>query len=132
MVPRQLRLIYLADVDTLSYFPEAEELERFERTLRAIWAAIQTATETRDFRPNPGRLCDWCDHHASCPAQGGVLPPFPVESLLASEHDRRAVVPGVSAGESRGSGTTAPDAVVMDAAVMDAAVIDAVVGRIAS
>lgn len=93
VVPRQLRLIYLADVDTLSYSPEAEELERFERTLHAIWAAIQKATEARNFQPNPGRLCDWCDYHASCPAQGGVLPPFPVEAAgdrAAADRDRRA------------------------------------------
>ena len=90
VVPRQLRLIYLADVDTLTYSPDAEELERFERTLHAIWAAIHKATEAQDFRPNPGRLCDWCDHHASCPAQGGVLPPFPVEALAAADRDRRA------------------------------------------
>ncbi len=30
VVPRQLKLIYLADRDTLSYAPEAAELERFE------------------------------------------------------------------------------------------------------
>jgi putative RecB family exonuclease len=77
VVPRQLRLMYLADKDTLSYQPEETELERFEGTLHAIWAAIRRATETRDFRPNPSRLCDWCDHHARCPAQGGTLPPFP-------------------------------------------------------
>jgi putative RecB family exonuclease len=91
VVPRQLRLIYLSDVDTLTYCPEAEELERFERTLHAIWDAIQKATEARDFRPNPGRLCDWCDHHASCPAQGGVLPPFPDDALAAAARDRRDV-----------------------------------------
>ena len=34
VVPRQLRLIYLADTDTLTYSPDADELERFERTLR--------------------------------------------------------------------------------------------------
>ena len=88
-MPRQLRLIYLADVDTLTYSPEAEELERFERTLWAIWSAIQKATEQQDFRPNPGRLCDWCDHHASCPAQGGVLPDFPTDALTVAGVDRR-------------------------------------------
>ena len=77
VVPRQLRLMYLADTDTLSYAPDADELERFERTLRAIWAAIERATQTGDFRPNPSRLCDWCDHQALCPAFGGTPPPFP-------------------------------------------------------
>ena len=83
VVPRQLRLIYLADTDTLSYSPEPEELERFERTLRAIWAAIERATATQEFRPNPSRLCDWCDHHALCPAKGGTPPPFPVEATTS-------------------------------------------------
>jgi putative RecB family exonuclease len=93
VVPRQLRLIYLADVDTLTYSPEAEELERFERTLRAIWVAIRKATEDQDFRPNPGRLCDWCDHHASCPAQGGTLPPFPLDAVADAGADRRRSEP---------------------------------------
>ena len=44
VVPRQLRLMYLADTDTLTYAPDADELERFERTLQAIWAAIERAT----------------------------------------------------------------------------------------
>src|SRR5947207_2656554 len=49
VVPRQLKLIYLADRDTLTYSPDADELVRFERTLKAIWAAIARATEKGDF-----------------------------------------------------------------------------------
>jgi putative RecB family exonuclease len=81
VVPRQLRLIYLADRDTLSYQPDAEELARFERTLQAIWKAIATASLTGDFRPSPSRLCDWCSHQALCPAKGGTPPPFPRDAL---------------------------------------------------
>ena len=90
VVPRVLRLMYLADTDTLSYAPEAEELELFERTLKAIWAAIERATQTGDFRPSPSRLCDWCDHQARCPAKGGTPPPFPHDALAAAQEDRRA------------------------------------------
>jgi putative RecB family exonuclease len=90
IVPRQLRLMYLADTDTLSYAPDADELVKFERTLKAIWAAIERATQTGDFRPNPSRLCDWCDHHAFCPAKGGTPPPFPQDALAAVDRDRRA------------------------------------------
>ncbi|MDP9116429.1 MAG: RecB family exonuclease [Actinomycetota bacterium] len=90
IVPRQLRLMYLADTDTLSYTPDAEELDRFEKTLKAIWAAIQRATEAADFRPNPSRLCDWCDHHSLCPAFGGTPPPFPQGALATIDLDRRA------------------------------------------
>jgi putative RecB family exonuclease len=89
VVPRQLRLMYLAEPDTLSYTPDAEELVRFERTLKAIWAAIQRATEAEDFRPSPSRLCDWCDHQAICPAYGGTPPPFPTAAVAASADDRR-------------------------------------------
>jgi putative RecB family exonuclease len=87
VVPRQLRLMYLADSDTLSYTPDADELARFERTLMAIWAAIQRAMQTGDFRPSPGRLCDWCDHHALCPAFGGTPPPFPADAVLTDPRD---------------------------------------------
>jgi putative RecB family exonuclease len=90
IVPRQLRLMYLADTDTLSYAPDADELVKFERTLKAIWAAIERATQTGDFRPNPSRLCDWCDHQALCPAKGGTPPPFPQDALAAVGQDRRA------------------------------------------
>jgi putative RecB family exonuclease len=94
IVPRQLRLMYLSDSDTLTYTPDSVELERFERTLQALWLAIQTATHNRDFRPSPSALCAWCDHHARCPAQGGTLPPFPedvstegmVPAATASRH----------------------------------------------
>ena len=89
VVPRQLKLIYLADRDTLTYTPEAEELLRFERTLKAIWVAIARATERADFRPSPSRLCDWCDHQSRCPAFGGTPPPFPEDAVVRIDRDRR-------------------------------------------
>jgi putative RecB family exonuclease len=89
VVPRQLRLMYLADSDTLSYAPDAEELVKFERTLMAIWAAIERATRTGDFRPSPSRLCAWCDHQVRCPAFGGTAPPFPADGVLFPQEDTR-------------------------------------------
>jgi putative RecB family exonuclease len=83
VVPRQLRLIYLADVDTLSYQPDPEELTRFLGTLRAIWTAIEAASRTGDFRPSPSRLCDWCSYQPLCPAKGGTLPPYPGDPYAA-------------------------------------------------
>jgi putative RecB family exonuclease len=87
VVPRQLRLMYLTDGDTLTYAPDADELRRFEATLRAIWAAIERAMQTGDFRPNPGRLCEWCDHQALCPSFGGTPPPFPANATLTDPRD---------------------------------------------
>jgi putative RecB family exonuclease len=77
VVPARLRLLYLADGQVLDYSPELDELERFEKTLMAIWNAIQNAGQTGDFRPNPSRLCNWCTHQQLCPAFGGTPPPYP-------------------------------------------------------
>jgi putative RecB family exonuclease len=76
-VPRVLRLLYLKDAEICDYTPEAEELRRFERTLVALWRAIETATTAQHFRPTPSRLCDWCSYQHLCPAFGGTPPPFP-------------------------------------------------------
>lgn len=77
VLPTRLRLLYLADGQVLDYTPDLEELLRFERTLMAIWRAIQSAGSTGDFRPSPSRMCDWCAHHAHCPVFGGTPPPYP-------------------------------------------------------
>jgi putative RecB family exonuclease len=77
VLPARLRLIYLADGQVLDYSPDLDELLRFEKTLMAIWRAIQSAGATGDFRPHPSRLCGWCAHHAHCPEFGGTPPPYP-------------------------------------------------------
>ncbi|CAN5116733.1 RecB family exonuclease [soil metagenome] len=77
VLPTRLRLIYLADGQLLDYSPELEELQRFEKTLIAIWRAIQSAGVTGDFRPRPSRLCSWCAHQSLCPEFGGTPPPYP-------------------------------------------------------
>jgi putative RecB family exonuclease len=43
---------------------------------------VERACEREDFRPNPGRLCDWCAFKAYCPAFGGNI-------RLADEHRAR-------------------------------------------
>src|SRR6476619_4008117 len=77
VLPARLRLIYLSDGQVLDYSPDLDELLRFEKTLMAIWRAIQSAGTTGDFRPHPSRLCDWCAHHTYCPVFGGTPPPYP-------------------------------------------------------
>jgi putative RecB family exonuclease len=77
VVPRMLRLLYLKDAEACDYAPDVEELERFERTLVALWSAIEAATAAREFRPKPSKLCAWCAHQALCPAFDGTPPPFP-------------------------------------------------------
>jgi putative RecB family exonuclease len=92
VVPRALRLLYLKDAEACDYSPDPEELTRFERNLVALWRAIERATEERDFRPKPGRLCDWCSHKSRCPAFGGTLPPFPEPVPAPAEPDESLVV----------------------------------------
>src|SRR6266508_2081506 len=77
VVPRVLRLLSLKAPDSCAFAPAAEDLARFERTLLALWQAIERATQTRDFRPRPSRLCGWCSHQARCPVFGGTPPPYP-------------------------------------------------------
>ena len=83
VLPARLRLLYLADGQVLDYTPDLDELLRFEKTLMAMWRAIQSAGVTGDFRPQPSRLCDWCAHHSTArssvalrrPTPGGRRPP---------------------------------------------------------
>lgn len=77
VLAKRLRLIYLADGQILDYEPELEELERFEKTLSAIWRAIESAGATGEFPANQTRLCGWCSHQSLCPAFGGTPPPYP-------------------------------------------------------
>ncbi len=85
VVPRALRLLYLGDGEVCDYTPELDELLRFERTLDALWRAIEQAGRSGDFRPRPSRLCGWCRHQALCPAFGGSPPPYPTEAAVAAE-----------------------------------------------
>lgn len=77
VLPAKLRLLYLADGQVLDYSPDLDELQRFERTLTAIWRAIRTAGSTGDFRPTRSKLCGWCAHQSVCPEFGGTPPAYP-------------------------------------------------------
>ncbi|MEU6077272.1 PD-(D/E)XK nuclease family protein [Micromonospora sp. NPDC047074] len=90
VVPRVLRLLYLKDAEICDYAPDADELLRFERTVVALWRAIEQATAQQDFRPRPSRLCDWCSHQALCPSFGGTPPPFPAQGAPDPLRDARS------------------------------------------
>ena len=87
VLPDALRLIYLGDVVTVDYRPDADELTRFERTLVALWQAIQRATVTGDWRPRRSTLCGWCSFQAYCPEFGGTVPPLPLPPPRAAAED---------------------------------------------
>ncbi|MEU6562509.1 RecB family exonuclease [Nocardia nova] len=77
VTPAQLRLVYLRDGEILTYAPEPDELDRFERIVSALWSAITTAGRDGDFPPRPGWMCRFCDYRPLCPAFGGTPPPYP-------------------------------------------------------
>jgi len=77
VVPAMLQLIYLGNAELVRYIPEEADLLATERKVVAVWEAIKRAEEAGDWRPNPGRICDWCSHQALCPAFGGTPPPLP-------------------------------------------------------
>ncbi|HZM75396.1 MAG TPA: PD-(D/E)XK nuclease family protein [Candidatus Limnocylindrales bacterium] len=89
IVPKVLRLLYLRDAEICDYAPDAEELMRFERTLLALWRAIEAATQAQDFRPQPSKLCGWCSHQVRCPEFGGQIPPFPRQVSVAAIDSRQ-------------------------------------------
>lgn len=77
VVPRLLQLVYLGDGQLLRHTPDEDELLATERKVKALWAAIERAKASGDWRPRPSRLCDWCSHRALCPSWGGTPPPLP-------------------------------------------------------
>jgi len=84
-VPRLLQLLYLGSGEVLSYEPTEADLLATERLVGALWRAIDRADREGDWRPNPSRLCDRCDHRALCPAFGGTPPPLPAPSASARD-----------------------------------------------
>lgn len=76
-LPDRLQLVYLGNGEVLTYRPDAEDVRRFERKLRALWQAITRAADTGDWRANRSAKCRWCSHQGLCPAFGGTPPPLP-------------------------------------------------------
>lgn len=69
--PAKVQLLHLAEPVAIVTVPTEQSTRGLARKVEAIWAAVERACADEDFRPNPGRQCDWCDFHAYCPAQGG-------------------------------------------------------------
>ena len=90
-VPAMLQLMYLGNGEIVRYQPDESDLLATERKVEALWQAIERALRSGDWRPRPGRICEWCAHQAICPAFGGTPPPLPAD-LPAS----LAEVPGVA------------------------------------
>ncbi|AXH97862.1 RecB family exonuclease [Ornithinimicrobium avium] len=88
VLPSRLQLVYLRDGQVLWIDPTESDLLATERKIRALWAAVDLAARTGDWRPRPGRHCSWCVHQAVCPAFGGTPPPLPADAYQRSVDPR--------------------------------------------
>ena len=113
-IPTLLQLVYLGDGQILAYAPDEWDLRALERKLKALWAAIERAAQTGEFRASPGRMCGWCDHRARCPAWGGTPPPLPADAALLALGQRRDAGAVVARDPVRAgtTGTSAADVVL--------------------
>jgi putative RecB family exonuclease len=69
--PARVQLFYLSKPEAIIATPTAQSITGVERKTVAMWSAITSACERDDFRPHPGRLCDFCTFRPYCPAHGG-------------------------------------------------------------
>lgn len=82
VLPSRLQLVYPRDQQVLWIDPTEAQLLATERKVLALWAAIEEAATSGDWRPRKGLACRWCAHQAVCPEYGGTPPPLPTDSRL--------------------------------------------------
>lgn len=78
--PVRVQLLYLKGPTAIVAEPTQQKLRSVETKTGAVWTAVERACAGNDFRPKPGRLCDWCSYQAYCPAFGGD----PAQAALAT------------------------------------------------
>jgi putative RecB family exonuclease len=72
VIPREIRLVFLADPAVLSLTPHPRMLVAFERQVHALGAAVRRALATGDWRARPSPFCMWCSFQDRCPAWAAV------------------------------------------------------------
>ena len=81
--PARVQLLHLREPLSISTAPSDQSIRGLQLQTTAIWAAVESACEREDFRPKPGRLCNYCAYHELCPAVGGDLSRLPVRAPAA-------------------------------------------------
>ena len=69
--PARVQLFYLSKPEAIIATPTDQSILGVERKTNAMQMAIATACEREDFRPRPGRLCEYCSFQPYCPSFGG-------------------------------------------------------------
>lgn len=69
--PARIRLMYLKSGETIETVPSAQSVRFITTRTTAVWAAVERACESGDFRPRQSALCDYCSFQRWCPAFGG-------------------------------------------------------------
>jgi putative RecB family exonuclease len=75
--PSRIQLLHLAEPVAISLVPSEQSIRGLRTRTEAIWAAVERACATEDFRPKVSKLCDYCSYKAYCPAFGGDLGALP-------------------------------------------------------
>ena len=69
--PARVQLLHLREPVAIVGVPSAQSVRGLVNRTSAVWAAVERACSTDDFRPHPSRLCDFCAYKSFCPAWGG-------------------------------------------------------------
>lgn len=69
--PARVQLYYLSKPQAIIATPTGQTVNGVAKRTTALWSAIAGACARDDFRPSPGRLCDFCAFKPYCPAHGG-------------------------------------------------------------
>ena len=75
VMPREIRLVYLADPAVLTLKPDERMLVAFERQMVALASAIRRAVDRDDWRTRPSPFCMSCSFHDRCPAWAAAEEP---------------------------------------------------------
>jgi putative RecB family exonuclease len=68
VIPKEIRLVYLADPAVLTLNPNERMLLAFERQMKELARAIQRAVDRDDWRTRPSPYCMSCSFNQVCPA----------------------------------------------------------------
>ncbi len=78
--PARVQLLHLDEPLAIVNVPTPQSIRGLQGRASAVWAAVERACASEDFRPKPSRLCGWCSYQAYCPAFGGEPAPLAAAS----------------------------------------------------